>query len=115
MKLFGAILAALGGIIQLLFSQTLSAMGESAETVDTGTSEVLSGLGAIGTGIAVFILISSVFAFLSSGRFAGMLLCVLSVFGFFTGGGFMMALPFLGGIMCMAGGGSRVTMGSNYT
>ncbi len=52
---------------------------------------------------------------MSSGRFAGMMLMVASVFGFFTGGGFPMGLAFLGGIFCMAGGGNRVTMGGNYT
>ena len=115
MKPFGAIIAALGGTIQLFLSQTVASMGEAAETVDTTTSEVLAGMDAIGTGVAAIVLVLAGFAFMSSGRFAGMLLCIASFFGFFAGGGFTMALPFFGGIMCVAGGGSRVTIGSNYS
>jgi hypothetical protein len=115
MKNFGAVISALGGLLALLLSQGVYALGEQAETVDTATSEVLSGMGTIGTGVSVMILLFAGFAFMSSGRFAGMLLIVCSIFGFFTGAGFLMALPFFGGIMCMAGGGNRVAMGSNYT
>ena len=115
MKIFGALLSALGGLLALVLSGGVYALGESAETVDTTTAEVLSGMGSIGMGISVMILVLSVFAFMSSGRLAGMMLMVASVFGFFTGGGFIMGLAFLGGIFCMAGGGNRVTMGGNYT
>lgn len=115
MKIFGALISALGGLLALVLSGGVYALGESAETVDTATAEVLSGMGSISMGISVMILVLSAFAFMSSGRLAGMMLCVASVFGFFTGGGFIMALPFLGGILCMAGGGGRVTMSSNYS
>jgi hypothetical protein len=115
MKIFGALISALGGLLALVLSGGVYALGESAETVDTTTAEVLSGMGSIGITISVMILLLSAFAFMSSGRLAGMLLCVMSVFGFFTGGGFLMGLAFLGGIFCMAGGGNRVTMGGNYT
>lgn len=115
MKTFGALISVLGGLLSLLLSGGVYALGESAETVDTTTAEVLSGMGSIGMGISVMILLLSVFAFMSSGRLAGMMLIVASFFGFFTGGGIPMGLSFLGGIFCMAGGGNRVTMGSNYT
>lgn len=115
MKIFGALVALLGGLIHLVISGGVYAVGQVASTQDTTTSEILSGFGAIGTGVAILILILSGFAFVSSGRFAGVLLVLLSVVGFFTGGGFIMALPFFGGFFCMAGGGNRVTMGSNYT
>jgi hypothetical protein len=115
MKIFGALVALLGGLLHLLLAGGVYALGQAAETQDSDAAALLSGFGAIGTGVAVFILIAAGFAFVSSGRFAGVLLCILSVLGFFTGGGFLMALPFFGGIFVFAGGGNRVTMGSNYT
>jgi hypothetical protein len=115
MKIFGALIALLGGLLQLLAGTGMYALSQTEEAADAGAAEVLSGFGAAATGVAVFILIAAGFAFMSSGRFAGVLLMALSVVGFFTGGGLLMALPFFGGIFVMAGGGSRVTMGSNYT
>jgi hypothetical protein len=115
MRIFGALIALLGGLLHLLAAGGIYALGQSAATEDADAAAVLSGLGAIGTAVAIFILIAGGFAFVSSGRFAGILLIILSVVGFFTGGGILMALPFFGGIFVAATGGSRVTMGSNYT
>jgi hypothetical protein len=70
---------------------------------------------SIGMGISVMILVLSAFAFMRSGRLAGMMLIVASILGFVTGGGIPMGISFLGGIFCMACGGKRVTMGGNYT
>jgi hypothetical protein len=46
-----------------------------------------------------------------------MLLCFASGmdYYFFAGDAFAMGLPFLGGILCMAGGGNRVVLRSNHT
>jgi len=115
MKIFGALIALLGGLLQLLAGSGMYALSQTDEAAEAGAAELLSGLGAVSTGVAVFILLAAGFAFLSSGKFAGVLLMVLSVLGFFTGGGFLMALPFVGGIFVMAGGGNRVSMGSNYS
>ena len=107
MRIFGALLGLLGGLLQLLAGSGLYALSQTDEMVDAGASDVLSGFAAASTGVAVLILIASGFAFISSGRFAGVLMMVLSIVGFFTGGGLLMALPFFGGIMVMAGGGRR--------
>jgi len=117
MKMLGAIAAALGGIIQLFISQDLASVGKAADTVDAGTGALLVDVAEVGTGVAVAILVLSLFAFMSSGRLAGMLLCFASALGYFifAGDAFAMGLPFLGGILCMAGGGNRVVMRSNQT
>lgn len=116
MKTFGAILAALGGIIQLFISQDLVSVGKASDTADADIGALLVLVGEIGTGVAVVILVLSLFAFMSSGRFAGMLLCFASGLGyfFFAADAFAMGLPFLGGILCIAGGGNRVVMRSNH-
>jgi hypothetical protein len=115
MKTFGALISALGGVLALIMSGSVYSLGEGAATVDTTTSEVLSGMGTIGTSISVMILVFSVFAFMSSGRMAGMLLILASIFGGFCGAGLFMGLPFFGGIFCMGGGGKREPFGNNYT
>lgn len=107
MRIFGALIALLGGLLQLLAGSGLYALSQTDEAADAGTSELLSGFAAASTGVAIFILIAAGFSFVSSGRFAGVLLMVLSIVGFFTGGGLLMALPFFGGLFVMAGGGRR--------
>jgi hypothetical protein len=98
-------------------SQDLISVGKAADSVDAGTGALLVFAGKIGTGVAVLILVLSMFAFMSSGRLAGMLLCIASALGYFifAGDAVAMGLPFLGAVLCIAGGGRRVTMGSNYS
>jgi len=116
MRIFGALLALLGGLLQLLAGSGMYALSQTDKMVDAGASDVLSGFAAASTGVAIFILLAAGFVFVSSGRFAGVLLMILSILGFFAGGGLLMALPFFGAILVLAGGGgSRVTMGSNYS
>jgi hypothetical protein len=115
MKTFGALLAGLGALIQLVLFGGIYAIGEMASAEGSTEGAFLSGVGAMGSGMAIFIIILAGFALFSAGRFAGVLLMVVSVIAFFVGGGIFMALPFIGGLMAFAGGGSRVTMGGNYS
>lgn len=117
MRMLGAILAIIGGLIGLMGYGTFMSLGSTAEQVgtDPAVSGALMGFGALGAGLFVLIILLGAMAFFTTGRGAGVLLMIISFFGIFIGAFFFVIIPFIGGLLVLAGSGSRVTMGSNYT
>jgi hypothetical protein len=95
MKKLGIALGLIGGLLKLLGPGHLDLLSESAAQTP--------GMGATGIGLVpIAILAASAGAFIGDGRFAGIALMLVSIYGFFFDGGLLIALPFLGSLLIIA-------------
>lgn len=96
MKKLGICLGLLGGILKLIGPGHLNLISDGAAQEP--------GLGATGIGIVpIAILVASSCGFIGDGRLAGIALMLVSIYGFFFDGGLLIALPFFGSLMIIAG------------
>ena len=105
MKILGIMLAVLGGILKLIGPGGLNLLSDGAAQTP--------GMGATGIGIVpIAILITAGCAFLGDGRIAAIFLMFVSIFGFFFDGGLLIALPFVGSLLILAGANSGASASS---
>ncbi|MFM9844969.1 MAG: hypothetical protein ACKVOI_18560 [Dongiaceae bacterium] len=98
MKKLGICLGLLGGVLKMIGPGQLNLIGDGAAQIP--------GMGATGIGLVpIAILAASGCGFIGGGRLAGITLMLVSIYGFFFDGGLLIALPFFGSLMIIAGSG----------
>jgi len=98
MKKLGILLALLGGVLKMVDPYHLNLISDGAAQTP--------GMGATGIGLVpIAILVASGCGFIGDGRLAGIVLMLVSIYGFFFDGGLLIALPFFGSLMIIGGSG----------